>query len=179
MEQLNKTNPANDTAAPLSTRKRIPMSAPQQKLSVPAIPGYHCHWMIGTPERLSQADRAGYLFVDQSEVVLNDLSMGGDGLKSGSTDMGTRVSVLAGGGELGSDGQPIRLYLMKQLQEHYEEDQMLLQERTEHVINSLNVGLVGAEEDKAGDRNKRYVDKKRTTLPDMFKPKGRIPMRSS
>ena len=42
-------NPANSQVqtldSQLGSRKRIPMSVPKAKLSVPEIPGFHLHWI--------------------------------------------------------------------------------------------------------------------------------------
>ena len=65
MSQVEVTNVANAAG---TERQRIPMSLPMQKLAVPELEGYHLHWMLGTTTRINQALRAGYEFVDPSEV---------------------------------------------------------------------------------------------------------------
>lgn len=167
MQQLNVANRATKTNA---ERKRVPMSVPVQKLEVPEMPGYHLHWFIGSPERLQRAIDGGYEFVDEREVQTNNVSLGGDSTASGNTDMGSRVSVVSGQ-EIGRDGQPTRLVLMKIRQEWYEEDQKVIESRNELVVASLLGGAIGAEKDRPGDANHRYVDKSRTSIPDMFKRK--------
>ena len=166
-ENASKLNPANPVGTPVATRKRIPMSLPMQKLQVPEMPGYHLHWMLGKPERLLQADRAGYEFVNAEEIDINSVAIGGDASHSGSTDMGTRVSVIAGG-DIDGSGQPLRLYLMKQKSEWYEEDQNLLVEKSEAIADTLRAGITAAGESGA-DKAQRYVDKSRTQLPSLFK----------
>ncbi len=175
----SKANPADAPAKP--ERKRVPMTLPQQRLAAPEIPGYHTHWMLGTPERLAQAQDAGYEFVHEEESAPADTSLGGDGLKSGSSDMGTRVSKLAnpmGGGEEDGRGQPLRLYLMKQKIEWYEEDQRILQNRNDRVVDALTVsyrtGTVGgpAPTELPADLEARYVDPNRSRLPELFKRKA-------
>lgn len=169
-------NPA-DGKVSTRERKRIPMSLPRQQLQVPTIPGYVTYWMRGTPDRLVQAQSAGYEFVTSTEVNLNNFDLGGDASKSGNTDMGTRVSVLAsrsGTGEVSADGQPLRLYLMKLKEEWAREDQQALDERSAATVRALTGGAIGADKDAATDRSKRYVDHKRTSLPDFFKPKRSI-----
>ena len=151
-------------------RKRIPMSVPVQKLEAPEIPGYHLHWFNGTPERIQRALDGGYEFVDEREAKINNVSLGGDSIASGNTDMGSRVSVVSGT-ELGRDGQPIRLILMKIKQEWYEEDQRLVEARNDQIAAALRGGMIGAEKDAAGDSQMRYVDKSRTKIPDLFTPK--------
>ena len=166
---LEKLNPGTK-ALPSGERKRIPMSVPVQKLEAADIPGYHLHWFNGTPERLQRALDGGYEFVDARDVQINNVSLGGDSAVSGNTDMGSRVSVVSGT-EIGRDGQPVRLVLMKIKQEWYEEDQKLAEQRNERVAASVRGGMFGAEKDAPGDTQHRYVDKARTTLPDLFKPK--------
>ena len=92
---IEAQSPAN--AAPRVTdRTRIPMSTPRQKLSVPEIPGYYMYWMKGTPDRLEQALDSGYEFVDRKETTLSNHLIGGDTKLEGNSDLGSRVSVLAG-----------------------------------------------------------------------------------
>lgn len=173
-----KLNPANSVERPVAERKRVPMTLPVLKLEVPEIPGYHLHWMEGTMQRIGQAERAGYEFVDESEVQINNSLLGGDATKSGNTDMGSRVSVIAGK-EIGGDGQPVRLYLMKQKQEWYEEDQKILERRNTSIAETLTAsfrrGQVGgrAEGETDEDLGRRYVNPVRTKVPDFFTPKRR------
>lgn len=173
-----KLNPANALGRPAEDRKRVPMTFPVLKLEVPEIPGYHLHWMEGTAQRLTQAEKAGYEFVDESEVQVNETRLGGDASKSGNTDLGTRVSTVAGK-EVGGDGQPIRLYLMKQRQEWYEEDQKILEKRNTSIAETLTAsfrrGVVGgpAAGETSEDVGQRYVNPVRTKIPDLFTPKKR------
>jgi hypothetical protein len=168
VSELKNLNPANRTGG--AERKRIPMSVPVQKLSVPDIPGYHLHWFMGTPERLGRAMEGGYEFVDDVEAAVNDTSLGGTSTRTGNTDMGSRVSVVAGS-EVGRDGQPVRLVLMKIKQEWYEEDQKLVEQRNDSVVNSL---LGGQQAAGGNDASNRYVDQNRTKIPDFFKRKVAI-----
>lgn len=146
-------------------RKRIPMSVPVQRLAVPDVPGYHIHWFMGTEERIARALEAGYEFMDETETVMNDAGLGGTSTRTGNTDMGSRVSVI-GGTEIGRDGQPVRLVLMKLRQEWYEEDQKLVQARNDQVVAKL---LGGMQEGGGHDPSHRYVDPKRTAIPEFFK----------
>jgi hypothetical protein len=167
---LKELNPASRSAETSAERKRIPMSVPVQRLEVPDLPGYHLHWFLSTPERLQRAMDGGYEFVDEREMKINNVSLGGDSAVSGSTDMGSRVSIVSGQ-EVGKDGQPTRLILMKIRQEWWDEDQQLIEARNTKVRDSLLGGMIGAEHDKRGDSQHRYVDKARTQIPDFFKPK--------
>ncbi len=175
MEQLQKLN-AIDTkglaqgAKTSAERKRIPMSVPVQKLEVPEMAGYHLHWFRGENARISRALDGGYEFVKSGELALNNVSLGGDSAESGNTDMGSNVSIAEGSG-VGGDGQPLRMVLMKIKLEWYEEDQRLMENRNEQVAASLRGGLLGSENDAQGDTAKRYVDKARTQIPNLFTPK--------
>ena len=167
---MDKLNPASKQEKSAAERKRIPMSVPVQRLEAPDIPGYHLHWFTGTPERLQRALDGGYEFVNDREIKTNSVSLGGDSTISGNTDMGSRVSVVSGQ-EVGKDGQPTRLVLMKIKQEWYEEDQKLVDERNQRVVDALTGGLLGAEQGRPQDAQYRYVDKSRTSIPDLFKRK--------
>jgi hypothetical protein len=112
------------------------MSVPRQRLEVPEIPGYHTHWMRGTPDRIAQAHKAGYEYVDQQEVSLANFGVADAGEESLGTDMGSRVSVIAGGGDTDS-GQATRLYLMKIREEWWIEDQEGLERRSEALAQTL------------------------------------------
>lgn len=170
METPTKINPANVAGKSNAERKRIPMSVPVQRLEAAEIPGFHLHWFRGTSERIQRALDGGYEFVDPQEMKINNVSLGGDSAISGNTDMGSRVSVLSGQ-EVGNDGQPVRLILMKIKQEWYEEDQKTAEQRSEQVAQALTAGSFGSEKDAAGDTVRRYVDKSRTSIPDLFKRK--------
>lgn len=164
---IKPLNPANAPGKTSEERKRIPMAVPVQKLEVADIPGYHLHWFNGTPERIQRAQDGGYEFVDEREIRPNSVGIGNDSAVSGSTDLGSQVSIV-GGKELGRDGQPIRMILMKIKQEWYEEDQKLVEARNDLVAQSLTGGMVGAQQ--AADKqetNLRYVGS-RTKLPDLF-----------
>lgn len=165
---IEKLNPG--TIAGKTERSRVPMSVPVQKLEVPEIPGFHLHWFKGTPERLQRALDAGYEYVEEQEVKLNSVSLGGDSAASGNTDMGSRVSIVSGS-DSGRDGQAVRLILMKLKQEWWEEDQLQIEARNDKVRNTLLGGMIGAEQDRPGDSQHRYVDKARTQIPEFFKRK--------
>ncbi len=161
---VEPTSPANGKTR-VTDATRIPMSSGQQKLSVPEIPGYVQHWMKGTPERIQQALQGGYEFVEESATRQINLGIGGDAKKSGNTDLGTRVSALAGGDETTPDGQPMRLYLMKIRQEWYDEDQRIQASRSESFREALQKGQDMTA--NPGDSSNRYVGKNTT----MFDPK--------
>lgn len=160
---------------PPAERKRIPMSVPVSKLSVPAIPGWHLHWFVGEPGRIQRALQGGYKFVDESDIgALGSRILGSSPLETGNTDMGTRVSQVAGD-DIGKDGQPVRLYLMKIEEEEWLKDQAALTapgSRIDNVRNSLLSGTVGADRQNSEDRANTYLDPKRTKLPDFLTRKS-------
>jgi hypothetical protein len=162
---MEKLTPA--TAAAASERKRVPMSTPVLRLETPEIPGYHCHWFRGTPERLARAQQGGYEFVHDDELKLNNRNLGSGASVSGNTDLGSHVSVGASD-QIGPDGQPTKMILMKIKKEWFDEDQEKLVDRSEQVAASLRGGLIGSEKDGSGDTKQRYVDKKRTEIPAFF-----------
>ena len=155
---MSEQNPANDVKVSEIPEGYIPMSAPVQRLQVPEMPGWKLHWFRGEPGRIARAQRAGYTFVDETEVRVNNFDLGGSKDNSGNTDLGTRVSIEAGE----DDG---RLYLMKVPQELYDYAQKLLGREVDSVVETLTSGKVGSENDEeASDTANRYVQKKRTKL---------------
>jgi len=155
---MSEQNPANDVKVSEIPEGYIPMSAPVQRLQVPEMPGFKLHWFRGEPGRIARAQRAGYRFVDETEVRVNNFDLGGSKDNSGNTDLGTRVSIEAGE----DDG---RLYLMKVPQELYDYAQKLLGREVDSVVDALTSGKVGSENDEeASDTANRYVQRKRTKL---------------
>lgn len=176
-EQMGKLNP---TVAPVREKgalQRIPMSVPVRKLEVPEIPGFYLKWFRGTPQRLAQAERAGFLFVSSEEIQLNNVSLGGDATKDGNTDMGSRVSI-AEGSEVDGGGNAVRLYLMKQPLEFYREDQDILAKRNDETAQALTAafaqGRVGgkAPGETDEDMSRRYASTGRVAMPKMFQRKS-------
>jgi hypothetical protein len=168
-ERLAQANPSNAPATAKPERTRIPMSVPQQKLAVPEIPGYHLHWMLGRPDRIAQAMRAGYSFVNQGEVDLNTWGLANGEDSNGNTDLGSRISQISG---LSEDGKEAgRLYLMKLPLELWEQDQATLAQRNERVAATLR-GDQGFTEGISGDvdTKNRYVPKDAGNR-NLFQPK--------
>lgn len=164
-KQVNPANVPEKASLVAEERRRIPMSLPLQKLQVPAMPGYHLYWMRGTADRIAQAQRAGYEFVSEDEVSLNQSLVGGDAKVSGNTDLGSRVSVIAGGRDFDGHGNPVRLYLMKIKEEWWLEDQKVLQDRNEQVAESLRGPGLGSENESPEDRIARYSSVQTRGLP--------------
>ena len=170
----------NPSSAPeLPSRKRIPFSAPLRKLEVTPIPGYHLRWVKGTPQRLAHAQRSGYEFVSQEEIEMNNTTLGDDINAGGSRDLGSRVSIEEGS-EVDSGGQAVRLYLMKQKQEYKDEDDAVIAQRNDSIAEALSASFqtgapVGgpAQGEQVEDLRVRYVDPRRTKMPDLFRKKSR------
>lgn len=149
-------NPANGPEAAKIPEGWIPMSIPHTKLSVPDIPGFHLHWMLGTPDRIRQAHQAGYTFVEQDEVFSPNRSLASGDAAGGNTDMGSRVSVVAGGDE--QNGQPVRLVLMKCPEHLWLASQKLIEDQNDRVADALRNGNLGGQPQGA-DTSNRYIPK--------------------
>lgn len=144
-----KSKLGNAPEKELPERTRIPMSVPHLKLDVPEIEGYHCHWFRGKDGRIEAALKAGYEFVQQEEVKLNDFGIGNGEEFDGHSDLGTRVSRPTG--ESGD-----RLYLMKLRNEWWEEDQRALAQINEDTAKAIR----GARD--VGDASPYQQEKNRT-----------------
>lgn len=129
-------------------KKRIPMSAPRQKMQVPDMPGFHLHWFNDEGGRLEQAEAGGYEFVYAKEVELNRV-----GATPANSDLGSKVSMVVGTSQ---HSQPMRAYLMKIKQEWFLEDHKILDERNDLTDQAIRAGKIGLENEDRGDRNRRY-----------------------
>ncbi len=117
-------------------RQRIPLGSAKLKLAHEDRPGYHRHWMNDRSNRIHDAERAGYTFVE----ALND------GRKE-------KVSRRVGSHE---DGSPMSAYLMEIRQEFYDEDQAAKQVRVDAIDAAILNG--GAPSDaEAQDRSAFYT----------------------
>lgn len=161
-------NPANAPEKALPQRTRIPMSLPTQKLAVPEIPGFHCHWMRGEPQRINQALRAGYDWVHPDEVDMNDFGIANGPNDSGNQDLGSRVSHVSGRDEKGGVQM---LYLMKLPEHLWLEDQAVLARQQDNIAAQLrgDKGLVQPGAD--AELDKRYSRGEQRT---MLHPKRRM-----
>jgi hypothetical protein len=167
---MSEKNPANAPARRVTEKNRVPMSLPLPKLAVPEIEGFHCHWFVGTPARIAQAQRAGYEYVDAEEVELNGFGVADDAGDGLSSDLGSRVSVVAGG-EVVEGGGEQRLYLMKLRQEWWEQDQKVLADRSEKIASQLRGGKPAGE---SAEQSSQYVpDHARRPMANLFTPKHR------
>lgn len=155
-------NPSNAHTITVGDKTYIPMSAPQQKLWAPEIPGWHLHWMRGNRQRISQAFAGGYQFVTPEELAevggqYATADLAGDAKAGGSTDMGSRVSIVSGD-EFGPDGQAERLYLMKCPEEVWRASQAVLQKRIDSIAEAIRGGamLPGPNGEVQGDASHNY-----------------------
>lgn len=149
-----KHNPATPRKVDLSARKRVPMSVPSRKLEVPDIEGYHLHWFID--RNVPRALRGGYEFVEDSELPANQFNVATSTSVSGSTDLGSHITQIAGTSE---KGDAEHLTLMKIKEEYWLEDQKAIEQRNASVIQGIfkNEQIMGSERTPAEDRNLRYV----------------------
>jgi len=155
---IEATNPANNLAErqenTTARRRRIPMTMATRKLEVPEIPGFYLHWVNGEPDRVARAINAGYDFVQKDELPGYSLELGDKTGIGGDADMGDRISQIAGG--TATDGQALRLYLMKLPMEFREEDLKSRDEEAEKVIQAL-YNDPNAHGVSGQDNDRRYV----------------------
>lgn len=164
-------NPANAPRKQVTEATRIPMNLPGTKLSVPEIPGYYLYWFLG--QNIPRAMKAGYEFVTDEEVDMVNTGLADDASKQGNTDLGSRVSAIAGGLVEGT-AEPQRLYLMKLRQEWRDKDVRALEAVNDRVAAALRGGQAIAGQGNAPaetdlDRASRYLKKGQ----DLFIPKRR------
>lgn len=145
-------NPAN--AVTPQRRARIPMSVPQRKLEVSEIPGYHLHWF--RDDNINRAVQAGYEFVEDKEVHLNQSGVGTSKDITGNSDLGSRVRVVSG---TAADGNAEHLTLMKIRNEYWEEDRKAIENRNADVMSAIfrDEQVLGSEKVSAEDRSQSYV----------------------
>jgi hypothetical protein len=149
-------NPANNPSKAKADPEWIPMSAPVQRLQVIDFPGFHTHWMRSTPDRMAQALRAGYTFVQDDEVQLNFKGVASSPLGGGNTDLGSQVSVPAGRAD--EQGNSVRLVLMKLPLELWNTYQKSLDKHQDRVAEALRTGQLGRETAPSGsDQTQRYI----------------------
>jgi hypothetical protein len=162
------TNPANQKEKLVIPEGYQPMGLGTKRLDVPQKDGFNRRWFRGDPTRISRAMQAGYRFVDSKEVILNNFDLGGDAKTDGNSDMGSRVSVIAGD-DIGPDGQAGRLYLMEIPNELYEYGRKFTDEVNDSVAEALRGGKVGA-----GQNDETRVDSatryRKGQMPDLFTP---------
>lgn len=150
-QAASQVNPANAVEKRAQDVARVPMDLPNLKLAVPPMPGFYLYWHLG--KNTGRALRAGYTFVEEGEVEIEQSGIANGKEVTGSTDLGTRISVSAG--EAGDKDNEERLYLMKLPIDLHEADMQAKTAKNEEIAIQLRVGMTGAEGDP--DRNKRYM----------------------
>lgn len=155
-------NPSNAPAVRKQEVERVPMDVPNLKLAVPELSGYYMYWHLG--KNANRALRAGYTYVDQDEVEIEQTGIANDKAVSGSTDLGSRISVSAGAS---GDEEEERLYLMKLPMDLHLADMKAKTARNEEIAVQLRAGQLGAEGDP--DKNHRYMK----AGQELFYPKKR------
>lgn len=135
--------------APKPERRRIPMSTPMQKLQVPELVGFYLHWFRN--DNVHRALQAGYEFVDCKEINMNPINIGAAREVSGSSDLGTRVTLVNGTDE---HGNAIIAVLMKLPVELRTKDEAEMNARNAQQIEGIFRGEpIGTH----GDQSHRYV----------------------
>jgi len=169
--QKPNVNPANKKEKRELPEGFQPMSQGTKKLDVPEREGYHRRWFRGDAKRIAQAQRAGYEFVLDEDVDLNNTDLGGDANASGNSDMGSRVSVISGD-SFDKSGQPGRMYLMECPIEYYEVSRQVQEDRNDDIAEALSAGTLGkdASGETFSDSQRRYL---KTATPDLFIRKNR------
>jgi hypothetical protein len=153
-EQLKKEAAvANAPQRQITEATRVPMNLPNLKLAVPEVPGYYLYWHLG--KNVKAALRAGYTHVEDDELDVVQHGVANSAAESGSSDMGSRISILAGGSVADDDPEPARLYLMKLPMEWHEQDTEALGKKNEAIAAALRGGALGSENDP--DRAKRVM----------------------
>ena|SRR5208282_5373746 len=149
-------NPANKPltqAAP--ERKRVPMSTPVRRMEAPEIPGFKLYWFL--EENVPRAIQGGYEFVEIDELPINQRGIAASGSVTGSTDLGSRVSII--GNKTGNNGRPEQQFLMKIREEWYNEDHKVLERRNAQIMSGIfrDESIPGSENVRPEDRGLRYV----------------------
>lgn len=148
---FNPANVGGVSAEPVK-RRRVPLSVPRRKLEVDPIPGFVLYWF--KESNIPIALEAGYEFVERTEVRLMSVNQANPSDSSGSTDLGSRVSIV--GDSIGQRGVPERLVLMKIREEFWREDRVLLDNENARVIQSIFGGEIIAAD--RGDHSQSYIN---------------------
>lgn len=134
---------------------RLSLNAPNRRLEVPPIEGYHQHWFAEYNVHLALA--AWYEFVSPKEQPIVDRSIGGRSPGNTSEDLGGNQVRQIGG--MGNNGQPVHLVLMKIRQEFYFDEQRKIAERNLSIINQIfhRKAPLRAPDEKLVDYDQRYT----------------------
>lgn len=158
-----KASPADPAPVRVTEPDYPSMDVPEQKLAVPDVPGFYLYWHLGKSVR--KALRAGYQHVKDEELEVEQKGVANAAAETGNTDMGTNISIVAGGTVDDDDPEPARLYLMKLPLWIHERNNQKKASINESIAQAIRSGSVGSESDP--DRNKRYMKKGQ----DLFYPK--------
>lgn len=145
--------PSPAAARGVTADTRIPLSVPRQKHSAPNIPGYYTRWFMDTEARLAAAFQAGYEYVRKDEIAVNNHGIANDRGEVGGSDLGSRVTIVAGG--TGEGGQAARQVLLKLRNEWRENDLAKKLEKSEDLVRALRAGRPPQD---GGSPEHRYVN---------------------
>ena len=124
---------ATETVANTRARpERKPFGDPEQKLSVPEHKGFVRRWVRDDPQRLARFLEAGYIHVVNGDVPSSKQVKGSE-----STKVWTH-------GGVNDDGSPLRLFLLEQTREWYDEDQKLKQKPVDETDRAIREGSLGS-----------------------------------
>lgn len=130
-------NPSNPFAERVTAATRIPMSGKNLKLAVTQIPGYYMAWIRS--DRVEESRNAGYVHVSKEECTVTNSYPADDVSNSGSTDLGSVVSVAASS-FADQDGRVPRLFLMKLRIEWREMDEKKRLDSSNDLVDKLRGG---------------------------------------
>ena len=160
-------NPAAAQPDRVREEDYIPMDNSEQSLAVPNMEGYVLFWPLDRPGRIGRLLRLGWEFVSPDEIsAQNFKTISGNVNESGSTDMGTRISVH---GTEGEGGQSIRHYLMKLKQEVWiEKYEQPREAQSDRIAAAIKGRRFGIEREQGNDASMRYAPRvgSRQTLFD-------------
>ena len=152
---------------PSNSRKGIvPYQEGKPKLDAPLIDGYTLRWFRGDPGRIQRAQQAGWEFVDKDDTDIVDTDLAGGDAKDKGTDLGSRVSIVSGD-DIGFNGQPGRMYLMKCALHIYKHARSLHGEQVDATVNALKgatPGNVREGGETKEDSRTRYVKELKAPL---------------
>ncbi|HEX4922360.1 MAG TPA: hypothetical protein VFV92_16670 [Candidatus Bathyarchaeia archaeon] len=133
-----------DRAKESAPRRRYIAGMRTGKLAIPEEqldPNYHYHWINDDPPgRLEEFQYDGYVFVTRDEIQLIA------GTTPSNTDDGNRVSRIVS--REGSQGTPVKAYLMKMPMDIYEDRMDQLQEPCNMVDEAIRRGKMAVGDDE-------------------------------
>lgn len=140
METPKQTTPQAAQAALREslTGERIPFGTFEKKLDVHLTEDqkrdYHYYIFNDHQTRLARAQQAGYQFVEEEDVVLNDAVV------AKNSDLGTKVRFIVG---VKDDGSPMYAYLMRLPMKYFLEDQAKQQQQVDVIDEAIGRGVSG------------------------------------